>query len=132
MAWDKRRRFGGGWQAEANLPLLFFVDGRSRRRHQSPQRHLGPARRTSYRLAPSPHMGRIELGDAPVLLLDSLARLALCTALCAPAREASDAYPRRPRIQPRPCAGIHRVAQARLLAIGRALHLRQFPDLLPL
>src|SRR5580698_2471483 len=121
MAWDKRRRYGGERPAPEDLSLCLSDRGRRGRRHQRHQRRDESSRGSPIRPRRTHRLGGFELALADALLLDTLDRMAAGAAARPTPMEASLAYALRAGLRPRPCRGLRRDPEARLLAPWRPL-----------
>src|SRR5690242_5660808 len=124
MAWDERRRLRDG-RRRAPLSLAPLPNRRDRRRRgRRDQRHHRLSRRTALRLGRADPLGGIERTHGPSVLVDPLARLLRRAGYSAAALAAFDPHSGGLALLAGPCRGFRRLAQACLLADGRALRIR--------
>src|SRR5262249_47625401 len=131
MAWDERRGLRDG-RRRVPLSLAPLPNRRDRRRRGlRDQRRYRLSRRTALRLGRADPLGGIERTHRPSVLVDPLARFPRRAAYCAAPLAAIDPHSGGLALLAGPCRGLRRLAQACLLAGGRALRFRpsasQFP-----
>src|SRR5215510_9742527 len=124
MAWDERRGLRDG-RRRAPLSLAPLPNrGDRRRRDLRDQRRHRLSRRTALWLGRADPLGGIERTHRPSVLVDPLARLVRRADYSAAALAAFDPHSGGLALLPGSCRGLRRLAQACLLAGGRALRFR--------